>query len=82
MIEHFGIGLVRHSTCLIYTDSQEELIRMLTSKEKDDLLAVERGLFPDDADLGRVDTRKATILGQAWVKSRRAEIQREQVSLV
>ena len=55
---------------------------MLSSKEKDDLHAVERGIFPVDDDLGRVDTRKATILGQAWVKSRRAEIQREKASLV
>ncbi|WP_186490117.1 hypothetical protein [Synechococcus sp. BIOS-U3-1] len=56
--------------------------RMLTSKEKDDLLAVESGLFPDDADLGRVDTRKATIFGQAWVKLRRAKIMRETALLV
>lgn len=82
MIEFVGKGPARYSTCLIYTGFQKELILMLSSKENDDLHAVERGIFPDDDDLGRVDTRKATILGQAWVKSRRAEIQREKASLV
>ena len=46
---------------------------MLTQDERDELLAVERGDFPNDPDLGRVDIRKATILGQAWVKIRRGE---------
>ena len=46
---------------------------MLTQDERDELLAVERGDFPNDPDLGRVDIRKATILGQAWVKIRRAQ---------
>ena len=45
---------------------------MLTQDERDELLAVERGEFPNDPDLGRVDIRKATILGQAWVKIQRA----------
>ena len=53
---------------------------MLTNEEKKELLAAERGTFPRDADLGRVDTRKATISGQAWVKLRRAEIQRQESS--
>ncbi len=51
---------------------------MLTKEEQEQLLAVDRAEFPDDPDLGRVDNRKATILGQAWVKLRRAEIQRQQ----
>ena len=46
---------------------------MLTQDERDELLAVERGDFPNDPDLGRVDIRKATILGQAWVKIRRGQ---------
>ena len=46
---------------------------MLTQDERDELLAVERGDFPNDPDLGRVDIRKATILGQAWVKIRRGK---------
>ena len=50
---------------------------MLTNEEQEKLLAAERRQFPGDADLGRVDTQKASILGQAWVKLRRAEIQRE-----
>jgi len=50
---------------------------MLTNEEQEELLAAERRQFPGDADLGRVDTQKATILGQAWVKLRRVEIQRE-----
>ena len=45
---------------------------MLTQDERDELLAVERGEFPNDPHLGRVDIRKATILGQAWVKIQRA----------
>tara|TARA_B100000073_G_C23522821_1_gene488740 strand:- start:547 stop:723 length:177 start_codon:yes stop_codon:yes gene_type:complete len=53
---------------------------MLTVEEKEELIAAERHQFPGDVDLGRVDTRKATILGQAWVKLRRAEIQREKSS--
>ena len=47
---------------------------MLTQDERDELLAVERGDFPNDPDLGRVDIRKATILGQAWVKIRREQM--------
>ena len=47
---------------------------MLTQEEQNELLAAERSIFPSDPDLGRVDTRKATILGQAWVKHRRAEL--------
>ena len=50
---------------------------MLTNDEQEELLAAERRQFPGNADLGRVDTQKVTILGQAWVKWRRAEIQRE-----
>jgi len=50
---------------------------MLTIEERDALLAVEKGIFPDDPDLGRVDTRKASIPGQAWVKMRRAQIMQE-----
>ena len=50
---------------------------MLTNDEQEELLAAEKLQFPGNADLGRVDTQKATILGQAWVKWRRAEIQRE-----
>ena len=46
---------------------------MLTQDERDELLAVERGDFPNDPDLGRVDIRKATILGQAWFKIRRGQ---------
>ena len=46
---------------------------MLTQDERDELLAVERGDFPNDPDLGRVDIRKATILGQVWVKIRRGK---------
>ena len=46
---------------------------MLTQDERHELLAVERGDFPNDPDLGRVDIRKATILGQAWVKIRRRQ---------
>ncbi len=53
---------------------------MLTNDEQEELLAAERHQFPGNADLGRVDTQKATILGQAWVKWRRAEIQREAFS--
>ena len=53
---------------------------MLTNEDKEELLAAERRQFPGDPDLGRVDTKKATILGQAWVKLRRAEIQRETLS--
>ena len=53
---------------------------MLTNEEKEELDAAERRAFPDDIDLGRVDTKKATILGQAWVKLRRAEIQRDKSS--
>ena len=49
---------------------------MLSQDERNELLAVERGDFPGDSDLGRVDTRNATILGQAWVKIRRAELKR------
>ena len=50
-------------------------MHMLTKEELDELIAVNRGEFPHDPDLGRVDTRKATLLGQAWVKKRRAELQ-------
>ena len=50
---------------------------MLTNEEQEELLAAERRQFPGNADLGRVDTQKATILGQAWVKLRRAELQQE-----
>ena len=50
---------------------------MLTDEEQEELIAAERRQFPGDADLGRVDTKKATILGQAWVKLRRAELKRE-----
>ena len=53
---------------------------MLTNEEQDELIAAERRQFPGNADLGRVDTQKATIFGQAWVKWRRAEIQREAFS--
>ena len=54
----------------------EIVLSMLTQDERKELLAVERGDFPGDPDLGRVDTRNATILGQAWVKIRRAELKR------
>ena len=50
---------------------------MLTNDEQEELLAAERRQFPGNADLGRVDTQKATILGQAWVKLRRAELQQD-----
>ena len=50
---------------------------MLTNEEQEELLAAERRQFPGNADLGRVDTQKATILGQAWVKLRRAELQQD-----
>ena len=50
---------------------------MLTNEERAALLAVEKGFLPDDPDLGRVDTRKASIPGQAWVKMRRAQIMQE-----
>ena len=50
---------------------------MLTDAEQEELIAAERRQFPGDPDLGRVDTKKATILGQACVKLRRAELQRE-----
>ena len=53
---------------------------MLTNDEQEELLAAERRQFPGNADLGRVDTQKATILGQAWVKLRRAELQQESFS--
>ena len=55
---------------------------MLTNEEQEELLAAERRQFPGNADLGRVDTQKATILGQAWVKLRRAELQQESSSHV
>ena len=54
---------------------------MLTNYERQELLAVDRREFPDDCDLGRVDIKKATILGQAWVKLRRGELQSEKSSL-
>ena len=57
-----------------------KLILMLTNEEQEELLAAERRQFPGNADLGRVDTQKATILGQAWVKLRRAELQQESFS--
>ena len=53
---------------------------MLTNEEQEELLAAERRQFPGNADLGRVDTQKATILGQAWVKLRRIELQQESSS--
>ncbi len=53
---------------------------MLTNEEQEELLAAERRQFPGNADLGRVDTHKATILGQAWVKLRRAELQQKSSS--
>ena len=52
----------------------------LARSSKEELLAAERRQFPGNADLGRVDTQKATILGQAWVKLRRAELQQESSS--
>ena len=54
---------------------------MLTNEEREELLAVDRREFPDDSDLGRVDIKKATILGQAWVKLRRGKQQSEKSSL-
>ena len=54
---------------------------MLTNEERQELLAVDRREFPDDSDLGRVDTRKATISGQAWVKLLRSERRSEKSSL-
>ena len=53
---------------------------MLTNEEQEELFAAERRQFPGNADLGRVDTQKATILGQAWVKLRRIELQQESSS--
>lgn len=47
---------------------------MLTPEEREELRAADAGEFPDDPDLGRVDTRRATILGQAWIKKRRREL--------
>lgn len=67
----------RHASSFLYSELLQELILMLTNDEQEELLAAERRQFPGNADLGRVDTQKATILGQAWVKWRRAEIQRE-----
>ena len=66
-----------HVSSFLYSELLQELILMLTNDEQEELLAAERRQFPVNADLGRVDTQKATILGQAWVKWRRAEIQRE-----
>ena len=60
-----------------YSEFLQELLLMLTKEEQPELLAAERSQFPGDAELGRVDTKKATILGQAWVMLRRAEIQRD-----
>tara|TARA_Y100000766_G_C18693204_1_gene500491 strand:- start:377 stop:619 length:243 start_codon:yes stop_codon:yes gene_type:complete len=70
----------RHASSFLYSELLQELILMLTNDEQEELLAAERHQFPGNADLGRVDTQKATILGQAWVKWRRAEIQREAFS--
>ena len=66
-----------HASSFLYSELLQELILMLTNDEQEELLAAERRQFPGNADLGRVDTQKATILGQAWVKWRRAEIQRQ-----
>ena len=54
---------------------------MLTNEERNDLLAVDRLEFPEDPELGRVDTRKAAILGQAWVKLLRSGQRTENSSL-
>ena len=66
-----------HASSFLYSELLQDLILMLTNDEQEELLAAERRQFPGNADLGRVDTQKATILGQAWVKWRREEIQRE-----
>ena len=69
-----------HASSFLYSELLQELILMLTNDEQEELLAAERRQFPGNADLGRVDTQKATILGQAWVKLRRAELQQESSS--
>jgi len=69
-----------HASSFLYSELLQELILMLTNDEQEELLAAERHQFPGNADLGRVDTQKATILGQAWVKLRRAELQQESSS--
>ena len=70
----------RQASSFLYSELLQELILMLTNDEQEELLAAERRQFPGNADLGRVDTQKATILGQAWVKLRRAELQQESSS--
>ena len=69
--------LARHASSFLYSGLHQDWITMLTDEEQEELIAAERRQFPGDPDLGRVDTKKATILGQSWVKLRRAELKRE-----
>ena len=78
---YISVGFISSSVLYWLQYYHQSWDTMLTNEERAALLAVEKRIFPDDPDLGRVDTRKASISGQAWVKMRRAQIMQESWSL-